>query len=137
MKKKTDVKKILIGLVVLIVVAAVMLVAYTRLKPKTTEGSKKIVVEVVIPEKENKEYTIKTDAEYLGQALNEIDIVKGTQGDYGLLITEVAGRVIDESKQEWWCITKGGEDVFTGADMTPIADGEHYELTLTVGYDFE
>ena len=45
------------------------------------------------------------------------------------------GETADESKQEWWKLTKEGEMVNTGADVTPIADGEHYELTLTVGYD--
>ncbi len=39
-----------------------------------------------------------------------------------------------ESKQQWWCITKGGEQVNTSADQTPIADGEQFELTLKEGY---
>ena len=34
-------------------------------------------------------------------------------------------------------VTKGGETVMLGADQQPIADGEHYELTFTVGYDFD
>ena len=32
-------------------------------------------------------------------------------------------------------VTKSGEMVNTGADQTPIADGDAFELTLTVGYD--
>ena len=31
---------------------------------------------------------------------------------------------------------KGGEMVNTGADQTPIADGDTFELTMTVGYSF-
>ena len=30
--------------------------------------------------------------------------------------------------------TKGGEQVNTSADQTPIADGEQFELTLKEGY---
>ena len=41
------------------------------------------------------------------------------------------GVTADAEKQEWWCITKNGEQLNTGADQTPIADGEHYELTLS------
>ena len=36
--------------------------------------------------------------------------------------------------QEWWCFTKNGETLMTGVDDTMIADGEHYEATLTVGW---
>ncbi|HHV11736.1 MAG TPA: DUF4430 domain-containing protein [Clostridiales bacterium] len=111
-----------------------MSLVYNQFKPGTSKGSKEIVVEVVIPEEESKEFTLHTDAEFLSQALEEASLVKGSVEDYGLFITEVNGRVADEAKQEWWCITKGGEDVYTGVDLTPIADGDHYEITLTVGY---
>ena len=37
--------------------------------------------------------------------------------------------------QEWWKLTKDGEMVNTSADATPIADGDHFELTFMVGYD--
>ena len=40
----------------------------------------------------------------------------------------------DKSKEEWWCITKGGQAVMTGISTTPFADGDTFELTLTVGY---
>ena len=44
------------------------------------------------------------------------------------------GVAIDDSLQQWWCVTKGGESVNTGVDTTPIEDGDHFELTLTTGY---
>ena len=44
------------------------------------------------------------------------------------------GEQADDSKQQWWCLTKGGEMVNTSADLTPIADGDRYELTLKEGY---
>lgn len=134
MNKRKEILKTFLAIGTIAFIAVIMLVAYQMFKPETTKGSKKIVVEVIIPDKENQEFTINTDAEYLRQALDEINLIKGTEGDYGLFISEVNGRVVDSSKQEWWCLTKNGEEVFTGVDQTPITDGDHYEFTLTVGY---
>lgn len=131
---KNNKLKPLLAVIVFALVVVIMALVYNQFKPQTSKGSKEVVVEVIIPEEETKEFTLHTDAEFLGQALEKEQLIKGTVGDYGLFITEVNGRVVDDSKQEWWCITKGGEDVFTGVDATPIADGDHYEITLTVGY---
>ncbi len=131
--KKNFIKGIIaFGIVALLAIG--MLVAYNSLKPETAKGSKEVFVEVVMPDAETKDFTLRTDAEYLRQALEEQDLIKGTEGDYGLFITEVNGYVANDANQEWWCITKDGEDVFTGVDETPIADGDHFEITLTVGY---
>jgi Na+-translocating ferredoxin:NAD+ oxidoreductase RnfG subunit len=124
----------LIALCIVAVLAAAMLLTYQYFKPKTSQGSKEITVAVVIPDEKTKEFTLKTDAEYLSQALEEKALIKGEQSAYGLFISEVNGRTADSSKQEWWCITKDGANVDTGADMTPISDGEHYEITLKTGY---
>ena len=52
-----------------------------------------------------------------------------------MYILTADGETADEGAQEWWCITKGGAEVMYSASEQPIADGEHYELTLTVGYE--
>lgn len=134
MKQNKNVLKSLIAFGIMAVIVLVMLIAYNQFKPQGEKGSKKIVVEVVIPEEESKEFTLNTDAEFLRQALEEKNLIKGSESEYGLFITEVNGRTVDDTKQEWWCVTKDGEDVFTGVDATPIADGDHYEITLTIGY---
>ena len=46
----------------------------------------------------------------------------------------VDGETVNESNQEWWCLTKGGEMHNYGVDDTEIADGEHYEFVFTVGW---
>ena len=51
-----------------------------------------------------------------------------------MFITTVDGETADDSKEQWWCITKGGEMVNTGADQTPIQDQDQFELTLKEGY---
>ena len=67
--------------------------------------------------------------------MTEQGLVNGTEGTYGLFITELNGVVANEAAQEWWCITKDGEMLNTGASDTPINDGDQFELTLTVGYE--
>ena len=94
-----------------------------------------LTIEVVLADGSKKEHEISTDANNLGDALLENKLVEGTKGEYGLFITTVDGVKADDSKQQWWCITKGGEMVQTGADTTPIANGDKFELTLKTGYD--
>ena len=101
----------------------------------SNKGDKTITVTVVNKESE-KDFEINTDAEMLRGALDEIDLVQGEEGEFGLFIKTVDGYTADEAAQEWWCVTKGGEVHMTGVSETVIADGETYELTFTVGYDF-
>jgi hypothetical protein len=134
MKPKKSFVKPLAAAILLVVVVAVMAVVYIQLGPHSTKGKKEVTIEVVVPNEETKEFTLNTDAEYLRQALEEKDLIKGKDSDYGFYITEVNGRVADEAKQEWWCITQDGATVNYGVDQIAIKDGDHYELTLTVGY---
>lgn len=98
-----------------------------------TPATKKIVIKVIIGENE-KVFDISTNGKTLSEATDEIKLVEGEQGQYGLYIKTVNGYTVDESKQEWWCITKNQEPVFEGIDNIKIADGEQYEITLKTGY---
>lgn len=118
-------------LVVLCVFAGIL---YLNFKPETTAGSKEISVKVIHADQSEKDFTYHTDAEYLGEVLLDEKLVDGEDSEYGLFVTTVDGETADDSKQQWWCLTKDGETVNTGVDQTPIADGEHYELTLVEGY---
>lgn len=131
MKEK---KKVIIAIVALIAAIAVFAGVYFAFgRPDTSAGSKTVTIEVAAPDYSNT-HKIKTDAEFLGDALKEEGIIEGEESQYGLFITSVDSIKADDSKQQWWCITKGGADVMTGADITPIADGDTFELTLKEGY---
>ena len=103
-------------------------------KPETAEGAKEITVTVVHGDGSEKEFTYHTDEEFLGPVLLDDGLIKGDEGEFGIFINTVDGEEIDADNQEWWCLTKGGESVMTGADSTPIASGDCFEFTLTVGY---
>lgn len=124
-------KKTLFAVAALAVVAALMLGLWYFTRPETQVGDKTVVVEVVHADGNSREFTCQTDEEYLGPLLLEEKLAEGEQGAYGLFITTVDGETAQDSLRQWWCITKEGERVDTGADTTPIADGDHFELTMS------
>jgi hypothetical protein len=134
MEKNKKYAKSILAVLIFAVIVFVLGLVYNKYKPQTQEGSKEISVMIVVPEEETKEVAIKTDAEYLRQALDEKKLIEGSDSAYGYYITAVEGRTADGTKEEWWCITKDGENVNTGIDSTPIADGDKFELTFMIGY---
>lgn len=124
-------KKTLFAVAALAVAAALLLGLWYFNRPQPQPGEKTVVVEVVHADQSEKEFTCHTDAEYLGELLTEEKLVEGEMGPYGLFITTVDGETAQDSLRQWWCITKGGQRVDTGADATPIADGDHFELTMS------
>ena len=129
MNRKTG---ILAGFLIVLCIAAGVLFHIN--KPETTAGEKEINVVVVHADQTENTFTYQTDAEYLADVLLENELADGDMGSYGLFITTVDNETVDESKQQWWCITKGSEQVNSGADALPITDGDQFELTLMEGY---
>ena len=129
--KKT---KIILAAAILLVLVVGALLIYNANKPVGQEGGKKLVVTVVHGDGSSKDFSIATDAEFLRGALEEQSLIEGSESEYGLFVTGVDGETADSDQQQWWCFTKGGEMLMTGVDTTPIADGEHYEITFTVGW---
>lgn len=126
-------KGVIIALAALVLVAAVFAGVYFATRGETAEGSKELTIQIVHGNGETKEFTIRTDAEYLGEALQEHEElgVIGEQGTYGLYIKEVDGEAASDADQTFWSVSLNGESLMVGADSQPINDGEHYELVLT------
>lgn len=124
-------RKTMVAVAALAVAAALMLGLWYFTRPQTQVGAKTVVVEVIHADESAKEFTYHTDAEYLGQVLLAEKLVEGEQGAYGLFVTTVDGETAQDSLRQWWCVTKGGERVDTGVDQTPIAHGDHFELTMS------
>lgn len=124
-------------LAAVVVLAVAALLCWKLLSPTGTAGDKEIAVEVVHGDGSTKTFDIATDSENLRGALEQEEgLIVGEESDYGLFVTTVDGETADAAAEQWWCFTKGGEMLNTGVDDTMIADGDHYEITLTEGYDF-
>ena len=128
MSQKT---KRILGVAVLLIAVVALGLVYRFQRPAGQAGDKTIHVQVVAGE-QAEDFTLQTAQEFLGPTLLDHGLAEGENGPYGLYITTVNGITADETKNQWWCITREGEQLTTGADTTPIADGEQYELTLSV-----
>ena len=133
-RKKTQIKSLL-ALLVLLGASAVMMLIYHFLVPQGTAGAKAITVEVVHGDGSSQSFPIRTDEAYLGPVLAAEGIAEGEDGPFGFYILTADGETADEGKQQWWYVTQDGVMLNTAPDSTPIADGDHFELTFTTGYD--
>ena len=123
-------KKAWLPAAALVVVALLLLGIWYVNRPQGQAGEKTITVEVVHADESIREFTYQTSEEFLGPVLIQEGLVQGEESTYGLFITTVDGETAEGN--QWWCITQDGQMVETGADTTPIADGDHFELTMSV-----
>ena len=122
-------KKAWLPAAALAVVALLLLGIWYVNRPQGQGGDKTITVEVVHADESSREFTYQTSEEFLGPVLIEEGLAQGEESTYGLFITTVDGETAEGN--QWWCITQDGQMVETGADTTPIADGDHFELTMS------
>lgn len=127
-------KKLIIALSILLVLVIAVVSVYFLTRPETTTGVKTITVEVVPLDGSAKTHTLNTDAEFLADALLEANLAEGTDGELGFFITAVDGIAADDSLQQWWSLSVGGDFAEVGASKMAISDGDKYELTLMEGY---
>lgn len=122
-------KKAWLPAAALVIVALLLLGIWYVNRPQGQAGEKTITVEVVHADESSREFTYQTSEEFLGPVLIQEGLVQGEESTYGLFITTVDGETAEGN--QWWCITQDGQMVETGADTTPIADGDHFELTMS------
>ena len=91
-------------------------------------GAKTVTVEVVAKD-QTVTFTIHTDKQTVGEALQEHDLLKGEEGAYGLYVKTVNGMTADYDKdQHYWAFYIDGEYALTGVDGTDITEGTTYRL---------
>lgn len=118
--------------VVLAVIACVAIGISRNSKPEPTAGEKTVVFTVVHASGEEKVFSLKTEEEYLANALKEGGVIP--EIDESGMYSEFDGEKADWSVDNgWWCITKDDEMVMEGINILPIADGDKYEATYTKG----
>lgn len=124
-------KKTVMAVAALALAAALMLGLWYFTRPQSQAGEKTIVVQVVHGDQSTKDFTCQTDADTLGEVLVEEKLAQGEEGPTGLFVTVVDGEEAQDSLRQWWCVTKDVEMLNTGVSSTPIADGDHFELTMS------
>lgn len=120
--------------VAFVVLALVLVLVWHFTRPAPSAGEKHITVEVVHKDETTKTFTYDTDAEYLSDVLVAEGLISGDDSEFGLYVTTVDGETADyDADQSWWALSINGEFAQTGADSTPVNDGDTYTWTYTVG----
>lgn len=92
-------------------------------------GARYFTFEAKLPDGTVYTYTIQTDAETVGKALQEQRLVEGEDSEYGLYIKSVLGVTLDYEKDgAWWGLYQDGTAASVGADQLSITDGSTYTL---------
>ena len=75
--------------------------------------------------------TVKTNKTIVGEALQDLGILEGEEGPYGLYVKTVNGITADyDVDGVYWAFYIDGEYAMTGADVTEIVDGSTYTFKV-------
>lgn len=95
------------------------------------EGEKSFVTEVVDADGNTVKFTVQTDENTVGEALQKLGVIEGKEGDYGLYIKVVNGITADyDADGAYWAFYVDGEYAMTGADMTDVVSGTVYTFRV-------
>lgn len=128
-------KKKLLGIVLIVVLVAAMALVYGKFSEKPVEGSKNITIEVVNSKKESKVYELKTDVEYLIEAMEEAEglTFEGEEGEFGMSIMTVNGETADFNVDaSYWSFYVNEEYCNYGVSEQPVEDGDAFAIVYTV-----
>ena len=144
--KMTHLKTVLSFILCIVLIAAVALFTTgcneNTNTPETTtvaqaevkvmgEGKNEFSFTVTDIDGNSQEFEIHTDKEIVGEALLDLGIIKGDEGQYGLYVKEVNGISADYDKDGvYWAFYVDSEYAPAGVDMTPIEDGKVYSFKV-------
>ena len=95
------------------------------------EGAKEFSLEIVDGEGNSVNATVKTDKATVGEALLDLKLIAGDDGDYGLYIKCVNGITADyDVNRTYWAFYIDGEYAMSGVDTTDIVEGAKYALKV-------
>ena len=104
--------------------------------PKTAkevgEGSKKF--EFIVKDLDGNEtkFLVKTDKKTVGEALLEVGLIEGEEGQYGLYVKKVNGVTADyDVDKTYWAFYVDGSYASSGVDTTTIDEDVTYKLEYT------
>ncbi len=143
--RKTNFKKILICVLSFVLIAVMALVMFGCSKdeqadaPETTaqlvnkevigEGATVFDFGVTDADGTSKLYEVHTDKTLVGDALLELELIDGEDGQYGLYVKTVDGKTYDYDKDgKYWAFYENGVYATAGVDATTITPGASYEF---------
>ncbi len=95
------------------------------------EGKSSFYFKVTDKEGAEINFLIHTDKETVGEALLDLGLIDGDEGDYGLYVKKVNGIVADyDTDKTYWAFYIGGEYAMSGVDKTPITEGASYAFKV-------
>ena len=98
------------------------------------EGDISFKFVVVDADGKETEFTVKTDADTVGKALLDANLIAGEDSEYGLYVKTVNGITADyDTDGSYWAFYINGEYAMTGVDSTEIEDGATYMFKVEKG----
>lgn len=77
------------------------------------------------------DFHIHTDKTVVGEALEELGLIEGTEGDFGIYVNKVNGIYAEyEVTGTYWAFYVNGEYASAGIDMTEIVEGNTYTMKI-------
>ena len=77
------------------------------------------------------EFEINTDKTTVGDALLELGLIDGDEGEFGLYVKTVNGITVDyDTDGKYWAFYVGDEYAVSGVDLTDIVEGETYSFKV-------
>ena len=93
------------------------------------EGANVFTFTFTDPDGKETEYEIHTDKEIVGEALSELGLIEGEEGQYGLYVKTVGGITLDyDTDKLYWAFYINGEYAMSGVDTTNITQGYTYSF---------
>ena len=130
-------KKRVLVVVLIAALVACMALAYNKFREKPVEGSKEITIEVVDSEEKSTVYELKTDVEYLKEAMDELEkeglTYDGEETEYGFSVYTVNGETADFNVDaSYWSFYVNEEYCNYGVSEQPVKDGDAFAIVYTV-----
>lgn len=97
---------------------------------ESAEGSKSITIEVVDSKKKSVTYELQTDAEYLKEAMEEVEELSFKM-ESGMVIVINGERAVWSEDGSYWSIYVNGEYGLHGIDTQIVEDGDAFKFEYT------
>lgn len=95
------------------------------------EGEKSFAFTVTNADGKETCFMIKTDKTIVGEALQELGLIDGEEGPYGLYVKTVNGSTYDyDADGKYWAFYVNGEYAPTGVDVTEIDESAVYSFRV-------